>query len=675
MNKMFKLFFSQLFIVLSFILLFSFFSSFVNAGSSGSYDNLFTAETAELNIKVSSNFNILPTKSSYIISNLEVKTNFYPKDTLSQSILSQDIDPIRYVTDDEQSILFTWKNPTKSQYGFVIDSDVKTNARPIQIKKTIPFPREDNLYSDYVLPTEYIDSDNPKIKSLAMQLTHDKTDYYDVVITLAEWVHKNIKYDLSTLTADTVQKASWVLDNKEGVCDEMTSLFTALLRSINIPAKYVSGVSYTNSDLFDYDFGPHGWAEVYFPDYGWVPFDVTYGEYGFVDSSHIILKESYDSGESSTYYSWTGLDVNVESDKSIPEVEVLYVGDEMESQFDISAKALKSDVGFGSYNLIQARVENKMNYYLPLFLSLSNVESMTIISDESQLKLFKPNEVKYYYWVVKVSDNLNSKFYYNFPFNIYNSRNEKFDSSFNVKGDSVVYYREDILQLKRSLEDENSKKYSENVRFYCEPLKKFFYNDESVILDCYVENSGDIALVDLFVCYKKSCSIVSVLENDNVNFNLTLDNLSIGEHELLISAKNNEISKSDSVFLDIKNYPILNITELYVPSKLSYDDNFNVEFVLDGVNNPKNIDVLLKVNNLEQNWELSTLNSQKKFIISMNSVDLYPIENDVEIILSYLDENGKIYTESKSTSIHLTNLSFFEKIVLYSKMYFDRLFY
>ena len=59
-------------------------------------------------------------------------------------------------------------------------------------------------------------------------------DLFIVVYKLAEWVKTNVNYDLSTLTASVSQKASWVLDNKEGVCDEITNLFIALSRALGI---------------------------------------------------------------------------------------------------------------------------------------------------------------------------------------------------------------------------------------------------------------------------------------------------------------------------------------------------------------------------------------------------------------------------------------------------------
>ena len=64
-----------------------------------------------------------------------------------------------------------------------------------------------------------------------------------------------------------------------------------MLRAVGVPAKFVSGVAYTDSPLFTERWGGHGWAEVYFPEIGWVAFDPTFGEFGWIDVGHIKNEE------------------------------------------------------------------------------------------------------------------------------------------------------------------------------------------------------------------------------------------------------------------------------------------------------------------------------------------------------------------------------------------------
>ncbi len=112
----------------------------------------------------------------------------------------------------------------------------------------------------YLLATENIDSHNSEVIQIASELAEGEDDLFKVAFKLASWVEENVEYDLNTLTATASQKASWVLENRQGVCDEMTSLFIAMARSLGIPARFTSGISYTTSELFDENWQPHGWA-------------------------------------------------------------------------------------------------------------------------------------------------------------------------------------------------------------------------------------------------------------------------------------------------------------------------------------------------------------------------------------------------------------------------------
>lgn len=70
--------------------------------------------------------------------------------------------------------------------------------------------------------------------------------------------------------------------DERGVCEHYASAMTVLLRSQGIPARLVAGygsgrynpvTGYYEVRAND----AHGWVEVYFPEYGWIPFDPTPG--------------------------------------------------------------------------------------------------------------------------------------------------------------------------------------------------------------------------------------------------------------------------------------------------------------------------------------------------------------------------------------------------------------
>jgi transglutaminase-like putative cysteine protease len=633
-------------------------------------DDIITADYAVLNVKTTSNFEIVPTDSSYAISYLEAKTSFYPRDSERETIERFKVTPSDYDIEDEM-ISFRWDDPYKSQYSYIIEADVRTSGKLVQVKKEIPFPRQDDLYPEYVEATEHIDSDKSEIQEIAQALIQGKDDYYDVVLTLAEWVHHNINYNLSTLTAEVTQPASWVLRTREGVCDEMTSLFIAFLRAVNIPARYVSGVSYTNSDLFDYDFGAHGWAEVYFPEYGWIPFDATYGEYGYVDASHVVMRRSKDSGEPSTFYGWRGRNVKVDSSKLQIDTEIIEMGSSVEENFDITPTSIKKNIGFGSYNLIEATIKNKKNYYIPVEMHLSRVQNMEIHSLNPAFLLFRPGETKKVYWIVSVSNKLSNQFTYTFPFSVYTTRNESEESSFKVSNDYATYTRQDIETLMNQKMQEFEKTYSQQVMFYCEPTQDLFYQDETVQLNCNLKNLGDVGLNDVDVCVGTACYPIDVNANTEEKFTINLA-AQIGEKEYIVTASNDEISKSDTVTVEVMKYPRVSLKEIDFPEKIDYNKDFQVKFTISGQNNPVDLKVNLHVNRMSKTWRLDNLNIDRQFIINVNSKDLYPKNNNISVKVVYDDVRDKSYRFEKSYTMELTNLNWWQKIILYSKMYLER---
>ncbi len=63
---------------------------------------------------------------------------------------------------------------------------------------------------------------------------------------------------------------------KAGVCQDYSHVFVSVVRSLGIPARYVSGHLVRNDGLVTQP-AAHAWAEALIPDLGWVAFDPTNG--------------------------------------------------------------------------------------------------------------------------------------------------------------------------------------------------------------------------------------------------------------------------------------------------------------------------------------------------------------------------------------------------------------
>ncbi|MCC7353951.1 MAG: transglutaminase domain-containing protein [Anaerolineae bacterium] len=77
--------------------------------------------------------------------------------------------------------------------------------------------------------------------------------------------------------------ADWFLfDLRKGYCDYYATAFVVMARAVGLPARlavgYVSGTYDTKGNLYNVvEADAHSWPEVYFPKYGWLPFEPTGG--------------------------------------------------------------------------------------------------------------------------------------------------------------------------------------------------------------------------------------------------------------------------------------------------------------------------------------------------------------------------------------------------------------
>jgi len=131
-----------------------------------------------------------------------------------------------------------------------------------------------------------------RVKDLAIHLTKDKSNRYDQVLAIESYftdhsfVYETEQVKIPRTDQDYVDQ--FIFDTKSGYCNNFSTSMIVLLRSIGIPARWVKGYTggtlenkLTNSGYENMytitNNNAHSWVEVYFPGYGWVPFEPTKG--------------------------------------------------------------------------------------------------------------------------------------------------------------------------------------------------------------------------------------------------------------------------------------------------------------------------------------------------------------------------------------------------------------
>jgi transglutaminase-like putative cysteine protease len=115
---------------------------------------------------------------------------------------------------------------------------------------------------------KYIEGDSPRIQQAAKAIT-TTPNQTALVNAIYEYVTDNVSYLIQKQELGALQ----TLEKRQGACTEYSDLFVALCRAKGIPARVVKG--YVSEPVY---LPQHAWAEVYLNEYGWVPFDPTYGD-------------------------------------------------------------------------------------------------------------------------------------------------------------------------------------------------------------------------------------------------------------------------------------------------------------------------------------------------------------------------------------------------------------
>ncbi len=405
---------------------------------------MYESEYIHTSLIISSDISITPKSSKWSTDQVTASLAFIPAEDTRQTITILSFNPPTQIIGDVAN--FHWDNPTETELTFTLSANLKTQNRiePILTKIQFPLTGLDAKIKMYTNSQDIINSDDGRINGLATKLTKDEDDLYIAVFKIADYVMKNIQYTLEDKdVAENSKTATWVLENEKGVCDEITSLFTALARSVGIPVKYVSGLAYSNyQDKADW--GPHAWAEVYFPGVGWVPYDVTYREIGFIDATHIKLKESLDADESSTEYEWKGREIDVTTNTLSMDVKLLQKRGKMGDFVSIEASLQNTSLPFGAETWIDVEVTNLQDYYVTTEVSLSQSIEVEIDSYLKQHVALAPHGKETLSWKLKPTQNLDPKFVYTIPIIAFTTRNVTSETSLLLRQNTYTSDSADI---------------------------------------------------------------------------------------------------------------------------------------------------------------------------------------------------------------------------------------
>ncbi|MEJ2708140.1 MAG: transglutaminase-like domain-containing protein [Anaerolineales bacterium] len=121
-----------------------------------------------------------------------------------------------------------------------------------------------------------------RVRSLGVELTTGGRTPYDRALAIESYLRQNYPYtlDLPTPPSNRDLVDYFLFDLRKGYCDYYASAMVVLARSAGLPARLATGFASGSYDALNARYvvtaaQAHSWPEIYFPGFGWVPFEPT----------------------------------------------------------------------------------------------------------------------------------------------------------------------------------------------------------------------------------------------------------------------------------------------------------------------------------------------------------------------------------------------------------------
>lgn len=111
----------------------------------------------------------------------------------------------------------------------------------------------------------------PNVRRLTKGLKDEHDEDLPLLHALSARIHEAVAY--VTGATDAATSADAAIERGQGVCQDHAHIFVAAARSLDYPARYVSGYLMMD-DRVEQD-ATHAWAEAHVDGLGWVGFDVS----------------------------------------------------------------------------------------------------------------------------------------------------------------------------------------------------------------------------------------------------------------------------------------------------------------------------------------------------------------------------------------------------------------
>ncbi|RZQ65142.1 transglutaminase family protein [Amycolatopsis suaedae] len=163
-----------------------------------------------------------------------------------------------------------------TEFTVVATSVVETMDAPVPVRdanwKQLRSDEVVDERSEYLETTDYTPRDR-ELSRMARELCRGKGPA-DAVLAICGWVYEQLKYQPGTTGVHSTATDAWRA--REGVCQDFAHVSLTMLRSVGIPARYVSGYLHTRPEAKldeTVEGESHAWIDAWTG--GWWAYDPT----------------------------------------------------------------------------------------------------------------------------------------------------------------------------------------------------------------------------------------------------------------------------------------------------------------------------------------------------------------------------------------------------------------
>ncbi len=211
-------------------------------------------------------------------------TIVYDKQNQQLEVRDGKINLIQSQANQQQKMITVPNTMLMKLYNYRLESEVPIISEKALTNAGTSYPSDiEKMYTQ--LPANL----PPRVKELAQSVTRDAKTPYEKVRAVENFLRSSGQYKYETKDVPVPEQGKdfvdhFLFESFRGYCDHFSSSMAVMLRSVGIPTRWVKGfapgtrtgedgngreiVEVRNKDA-------HSWVEVYFPGFGWIPFEAT----------------------------------------------------------------------------------------------------------------------------------------------------------------------------------------------------------------------------------------------------------------------------------------------------------------------------------------------------------------------------------------------------------------